>query len=127
MTGMVRILCAVALLCLGFAHKAPVLAAPGGIPLNEIAAYVLPDGTLPVLCITSHDDGKSHPHEDGRGTGCEACRLNASVILPAPPAVVPAVVVRVRNTVLPKRFEAYHRQLYPPNTGPRAPPSGLIA
>lgn len=126
MAGMVRIMCALALLCLGLAHKPPVLAT-AGIPLTEIAAYVLPDGTLPVLCVTSHDDGKAHPHDEGRSTGCEACRLNASVILPAPALVAFATVERVRNTVLPKRSEAHYRQLFPPNTGPRAPPSGLIA
>lgn len=53
----VRTLCALALLLVGFAHKPPVLA-NSQIPLREIAQYVLPDGTLPVLCLPS-EDGKA--------------------------------------------------------------------
>lgn len=76
------VLCALAFLMLGFAHKPPVADA-GQIPASEIAAYILPDGTLPVLCLPSQD-GKAKHHGHETGSVCEACRLAAATILPAP-------------------------------------------
>lgn len=52
-----RILCALALL--GFAHKQPIIDA-GPIPASEIADYILPDGTFPVLCLPSEDGTAKH-------------------------------------------------------------------
>lgn len=40
-----RIMCAIALLALGFSHKMPVVAAT--LSEAQLAAYILPDGTLP--------------------------------------------------------------------------------
>ena len=120
-----RILCAVALLCVGFAHKPPVIgsATPPGIPASEIAQYTLPDGTVPTLCLpTSGDD--SHDH----GSGCEACRLTASIMLPPPPVTAGERIAMPIDAFVPVRDEAFHRQLFPPNAAPRAPPvSGLVA
>ncbi|MFK8250141.1 hypothetical protein [Ancylobacter terrae] len=44
------------------------------VPANvDLSDYTLPDGTVPVLCLSPSDDGSSSgiPH----GHGCEACRL----------------------------------------------------
>lgn len=121
-----RILCAVALFCVGFAHKPPVLAAPA-IPAEDLSQYILPDGTFPVLCLPGQaDDGKSHSH--GLGSGCEACRLSASTILPSPPETAGERIRSTLAVLLPPRIEAFYRQLFPPNASPRGPPlSGLIA
>ncbi|WLD96041.1 hypothetical protein PX860_10730 [Agrobacterium leguminum] len=121
----VRTLCALALLLVGFAHKPPVLA-NSQIPLREIAQYVLPDGTLPVLCLPSEDGKAKHDHHD-IGSGCEACRLTASVLLPAPADALGLPILREAERVTPTRVEAFYRQLFPPNTSPRGPPSGLTA
>lgn len=87
-----RILCAVAFLLLGFAHKPPVVDA-SPIPASEIADYILPDGTLPVLCLPSEDGTAKHNHPDS-GTFCEACRLAASTILPTPVDTLGAPILR---------------------------------
>jgi hypothetical protein len=78
----VRISCAFALVLVGFAHQAPAFANGAFIP-DELSEYVLPDGTAPVICTIgkaqpSHHNGKLHAH------GCEACRISASIVLPAP-------------------------------------------
>ena len=116
----VRILCAVALLFVGFAHQ-PVVATADEISPLEIAQYRLPDGSLPILCITYKDaDGKV----DGKAyaPGCEACRIASAAVLPTPPTDVYERLVSQRGEIVVVKSEAFYRQLYPPNTGPRAPP-----
>jgi hypothetical protein len=122
---MVRIICALALLFVAFAHKPPVVGGPS-IPLNELAQYTLPDGSLQVLCLPSEDGKVKHDNHDA-GSGCEACRLSASVLLPAPADVSGQLIRKQIDRVTPTRREAFYRQLFPPNTSPRGPPSGLIA
>ncbi len=116
----VRILCALALLLVGFAHRPPVLSDQA----EDYAAYRLPDGSLPSLCITSTDeDGNGAEHHKLHGQGCEACRIGASVLLPNPSDVTGVRLAYQRPVPPPHRPETFRRQLYPPNTGPRAPPS----
>jgi hypothetical protein len=124
MAKLVRIICAIALLCVGFAHKTPVI--EPAIPLFELASYTLPDGTVPVLCLPSQDDSGTHHSHDG-GTGCEACRITASIFLPAPADSIGQAIVVAAEIQRPIRHEAFHRQLFPPNASPRGPPAGLIA
>ncbi|ARQ58426.1 UNVERIFIED_ORG: hypothetical protein GGE64_000271 [Rhizobium etli] len=79
-TLFLRMLCALSLLLLGFAHQAPQAVASDGY---DAAAYMLPDGSFASLCVTVKDTG-------GKTVvikpNCEACRLSASVILPTPDA-----------------------------------------
>ncbi|MBR0555947.1 hypothetical protein J5J10_09680 [Ciceribacter sp. L1K23] len=113
----VRILCAIALLFVGLAHKTPVIASQS-ISTAELAQYVLPDGTIPVLCLD--DEGTPHGHDVG--TGCDACLLSASILLPAPQDEVGRPVAHLAEVFAPFRAEAFYRQLFPPNAAPRAPP-----
>lgn len=114
----VRIMCALALFCIGLAHKPPVIVAEQ-IPVSELANYVLPDGTVAILCLPGQgDDGKSHI----LGSGCEACRLSGSMILPSPPTCAGEQMALVLAVVIPPPIENIHRQTFPPNAAPRAPP-----
>ena len=117
----VRILCALSLLFVGFAHQPPALA---GEPEN-FEAYRLPDGSLPTLCITvsNDDEGKGSTRHKIHHQGCEACRVSASVLLPTPADTAGSRFAYRHRVVLPQRTEAFRRQIYPPNTRPRAPPS----
>ncbi len=74
--GLVRMMCALAVLSLAFAHKPPQVMAA----VLETASYVLPDGSYADLCIG--DVAVKHPAASGF---CEACILTAASILPAPP------------------------------------------
>lgn len=117
---MVRFLCAIAILFIGLAHKIPDV---GGcsIPLNELAQYTLPDGTVPILCLPSDVDRKSHDRH-GSKAGCETCRLSAHILLPTPSDAVGLRLLRGPDRATPLRKEALYRQLVPPNTAPRGPP-----
>ena len=120
MQWMVRSICVLALAFVGFAHQPPIANADELAPA-ALAQYRLPDGTLPVLCVTDKGtDGKEHSKT--HAPGCEACRIAAAALLPAPPTGVCEHLALADQDVLPPRTEAFHRQLYPPNTGPRAPP-----
>lgn len=113
----VRILCVLALVMVGFAHK-PV-AAHAAPSTSEIAAYALPDGSLPTLCLGSDDsDGKNGM----ASRGCDACRLTSTSLPPMPADVTGEILRRPADMVVHARTEAIFRSLYPPSTGPRAPP-----
>jgi hypothetical protein len=120
---LVRSLCAIALVFIGFAHQAPAVAFDPTDPA-QFAQFVLPDGTLPTLCVTVTDaDGKTNTDHKFHNQGCEACRIGASVLLPAPSDIAGFTVAFGLKNERPRRVIEFHRQLYPPNTGPRAPPS----
>ncbi|MDE2361280.1 MAG: hypothetical protein KGM42_01270 [Hyphomicrobiales bacterium] len=74
---------AFATIMLGFAHQ-PVAAAQAVGP--DLSAYVLPDGTAPILC--SELGGVDHGARHGVSHPCEACALTAAAgLICAPPAV----------------------------------------
>ncbi|AWM25053.1 hypothetical protein N181_14180 [Sinorhizobium fredii USDA 205] len=84
----VRLLAAIALVLLSFAHK-PSLALRADAALA--AEYRLPDGSYAEICFGT--DGVDHQGEKSPAIApiCEVCRLAASVLVPEPPqASVPA-------------------------------------
>ncbi len=117
---LLRIMCAIAFVCIGFAHKLPVQASQ---ITADLAQYTLPDGTLPVLCLPT-DDGHSKT-DHGLGSGCEACRLTATSLVPTPTDIHGSPILRelVFEVVAPS--ESTYRQLFPPNSSPRGPPSSV--
>lgn len=121
----VRLLCVCALLALAFAHR-PIAVQAADLPVEELAAYTLPDGTVPVLCLAGTDHGDHEQHSGFGSTGCEACRLSAAILLPVPPLVGVARAALSADVPLPPRVEAFVRQLFPPNAAPRAPPSVTV-
>lgn len=117
----VRIACALALLFIGFAHTPPAAGAHAASPAL-LLQYAFPDGTLPVLCLSGDEEPGSH----GPGGGCEACRLAAGILLPAPAGAASWLLPRCGDA-MPPRIEAFSRHLFPPSASPRAPPSGPAA
>lgn len=79
-TVLVRMLCALSLILVAFAHRPLARTdAASGYANVELAAFVLPDGTLPDICLTGEGDtGHS------AASYCEACRIVSSVDLPCP-------------------------------------------
>lgn len=110
-------LCALALVFVAFAHQ-PVSAASAQ---PDLSAYTLPDGTLPVLCLT--DSGDTDHHKSAwHGNGCEACRLSASVILPVPPAASDQKIEPLQSLAIKREAALIARHAYPPSAPPQAPP-----
>jgi len=123
-TWIVQTLCVLALLLLGLSHQPPALASDANAAFAE---YMLPDGTSPTLCITSRGEhAKGSRDHTIHLQGCEACRINAAVILPSRTNTGGISVAYAVEINLPLRVETIRRQIYPPNTGPRAPPLDLI-
>ncbi|SCB61721.1 hypothetical protein GA0061105_12243 [Rhizobium aethiopicum] len=120
MSGLLRLICAIALMMVGFAHKPP----PPVALQVQLAAYVLPDGQFPTFCL---NDNAAQPE---KGTvhdyGCEACRLAGSIMVPEPPSVgAQAMVFATIARTIERQFQL-QRAPYPPNSRPRAPPSPVI-
>jgi hypothetical protein len=121
----VRVLCAIALVVLGLSHQPPALAGPDFDPA-DYADYLLPDGSLPTLCVTlssnrSDKDGQHH-HSERAKSDCEACRIGAVAMVPPAPSHAERIVLAQALAKRPILVQVISRQLYPPNTGPRAPP-----
>lgn len=115
-----RIVCAAALLCIGFAHVPPSTGQASPSTL-DLAHYVLPDGTLPVLCLPGDDSGSGG--DGGMGKGCAACRLSSAFALPPPQDMTAWLFARPERGVPLVRFETSGRHLVPARAAPRAPPA----
>lgn len=117
----VRMLAALALLFLSFAHQ-PAIARQ--LPPQIAADYLLPDGTIAEICFGLDglsSDARHGGHHDDQPPVCEACRLSAAMLLP-PPADTSYLIVHVDT--LPSEVRktealviAYPRSL-PPSHGP---------
>lgn len=118
----VRILCVIALVSVGFAHQVPAATGEGGGP-TDYAAYALPDGSLPTICVTITDDSGKASHDHADNHGCEACRISATAMLPSPADMSGAPVGYAVAEAPPLQAMVFHHRPLPPNTGPRAPPS----
>jgi hypothetical protein len=116
--SLLRFACVFALVMVGFAHK-PVPAYPA---TAQISAYQLPDGTFASICFDDHD---SRPHA-AKDFGCDACRLTNAVLLPAVPAVGGLAIAFAEEVTVIERRQRLARALYPPSTGPRAPPTSSM-
>ncbi|WP_422373107.1 hypothetical protein [Hoeflea sp.] len=121
-SGWLRILCALSLLLVAFAHN------PLGFPDRmaaygeaDLAAFVLPDGSLPDICIT--DEG-SEDHHDAFA-GCEACRLVSSAGLPPAPGDIAFNCPLSAETPAFAEAAPAVAQVLRQGASPRAPPRSL--
>lgn len=115
---MLRIMCALALVFAAFAHR-PVQ--PDFPDDFGIAAYTLPDGTIPVICLTG-PDGK--PNGNAGGSRCEFCRIASATALPEPPVEFAPCAIEVTLTFNPPIIAAPTRQVFSGNAPVRGPPTG---
>lgn len=83
---------AVALILVAYAHKPISLdLSTGTVPQAELAAYALPDGSVPVICLNGSSSG------DGPTVGgafCDACLITAAaglLVSQVPALDVPAL------------------------------------
>lgn len=112
-------LCALSLLLVAFAHK-PVLSSATAAAYADvnIADFILPDGTLPDLCLDSGGTG-----EHASAGHCEACRIVSSVDLPSPfDGYVINRWIAVADLVVPQDAR-FTRPALRPSASPRGPPS----
>ncbi|MDE1157042.1 MAG: hypothetical protein PW791_01975 [Neorhizobium sp.] len=124
---MVRIFCAIALAFGGLAS--------GSLPIDaelpsaadqqtaDLAAYILPDGTIPTLCVTVNDDQGVKHGTTGHLHGCDACEITlVAFLLPEPPTGPSFVARHVPQTILAPSAPVIFARAHPPNANPRAPP-----
>lgn len=122
-TAWLRILCAIVLICVGFAHQ-PVFTA-ASTDFQEFSQYVLPDGSIPVICISDWEGGdNSHPDVKYPERNCEACRLSAGAILPAPATLNNEAATQKALRFLPYDDAIFSEPLTH-GAAPRAPPALL--
>ncbi|EDQ32613.1 hypothetical protein HPDFL43_03681 [Hoeflea phototrophica DFL-43] len=116
----VRIICALALLMVAFAHNPPSvshkLAAYADVDFTQ---YILPDGTLPDLCLT----GKDHDGHHANSNGCEACRISSSADLPLPASGVSVNCGSLAHKITFPKVVSFVAVALRPGASPRAPPA----
>jgi hypothetical protein len=110
----VRLLCVLCLVMIGFAHKPVEAAAAGNIPV-----YVLPDGSVAEICNPGDHDKSPAKAENH---GCDACRLSSTALLPTPNDHRSQPLAYAQIVKVQERQYRLARQIYPPSSGPRAPP-----
>lgn len=111
-----RILCAMLLLFASVAHKAMGFAEASP---TQLSAYVLPDGSVPSLCISDKGTTKPAKHFEHH---CQGCRTSSGIIRP-PAANEAETIVRIdTRTVFFAWIKPFRRLLFPPNAPPRGPP-----
>ncbi len=111
-----RILCAVALLSVGFAHRPASADEPG---VFELAQYVLPDGTMPDICLNDRVAGRTGHVTP---TKCEACRIGGGLLMPEPADLTGTALAFRHAAALPPVEEALRPRRDRPGAPPRAPP-----
>jgi hypothetical protein len=114
-----RIMCALALLSLAF--SIPAEADARALTSAEVVAYMLPDGSLPSLCVTV-------PDGSGQGKivklGADSLGLYHSVAaLPVPDHNGGVRVLAAASRIDLPETRVLRHLLYPPGAGPRAPPA----
>ncbi|MEP3438506.1 MAG: hypothetical protein ABJN75_17245 [Hoeflea sp.] len=118
-SGLVRMLCALSLLLVAFAHRPLNLTdSVAGYSDVDVASFILPDGTLPDLCLPGQD-GPYH----FSAYHCEACRIVSSVDLPSP---FNGYVITRWSAAAELAVPQDARLAYPalrPGASPRGPPS----
>lgn len=112
-----RLFCAAVLLSLGFAHK-PLQARP--MPAPTEAAYVLPDGSVALLCAAGADH-RDHPADRIRH-GCDACLIASGALLPAPPADHSPAAGLLQPIRFPAGTELFASDPWRPGSPVRGPP-----
>ena len=112
-------LCALSLLLVAFAHTPLSVDQTGsGYANAELSTFVLPDGTLPALCLNGDDEGHHVV-----ANHCEACRIVSAVDLPSPAEgyVLTRWLVAAEMAV-PGDIVLVH-QAIKPGASPRGPPA----
>lgn len=114
-----RIVLMLSLVILGLGHRPPpALASPASYDL----AYQLPDGSFADICA-DHQSGKSdHGSDHAADRPCEACRIGAQALLPAP-ADLPGQPIRLdAPRAVPVVEALFVQRPVAPQARPRAPP-----
>src|SRR5690606_34890908 len=113
----VRVLSALALAFVAFAHQPLSFPPPG----HDLSAHAFPDGSVAVLC-QDDADGKGEPHH-AASTDCVACRIASGFDLP--PRILPAAsdIEFVAQPFALPRQAAIVLATFPPSAPPQAPPA----
>lgn len=113
---LLRFACIMALAFVAHAHRPVSLSAASSV---DLAAYVLPDGTLPIICHAG-SAGEQDTHPDRL---CDFCHIASGSALPSPPDGAPAIVFAGKGTPLgAEQACAVRRRCFPPSAPPHGPP-----
>lgn len=113
----VRLIGALALILVAFAHRVPL---PPAGALPDAQAYAFPDGSIPVICITGTTE--EAPQKAAHALPCDACLVAASILLPQPADfALPAFGSCEPNLPVAAAMDL-PRGAWPPSAPPTAPP-----
>lgn len=113
----VRLLGALALVFVAFAHRVPL---PAASALPDVQAYAFPDGSVPVICVTG--PAEEAPQKAAHALPCDACLIAASVLLPAPGDLALPAGDASESALPAAAADSLPRSAWPPSAPPTAPP-----
>jgi hypothetical protein len=113
----VRLIGALALVFVAFAHRVPLQPASA---LPDAAAYAFPDGSIPVICVNGPSEERQQ--KPAHALPCDACLVSASVVL-AQPGDLALPVFGFSEACLPVATDSLRPpSVWPPAAPPTAPP-----
>jgi hypothetical protein len=113
-----RLLCVLGLAVAGLAHADAGAFASS----TEMTSYVFPDGSVASLCLPGEDDGSG---KASHAKGCDVCCLAVPALMPSTTRSHARTIVFSSAARMRERQYRLVRPLYPPSSGPRAPPHRL--
>lgn len=113
----IRIICAMSLILLSFAHQ-PMAMTQNETSFVDLTAYTLPDGTVLALCLS----GGSNENPSFGGS-CEFCRIASSVALPLPSGEFEPNRLSVSVAFVVSGEMDLVCAAFPPAAPPRGPPT----
>lgn len=101
---------------IGFAHR-PVIN-PTAASNIDLAAYTLPDGSIPVICLA--DDGK---RDHTSLQGCPDCTIANSIIVPERAEIGAISIIEINFNLGPHRQFALSNTIQLAGAPPTGPPN----
>ena len=108
-----------AMIWIGVAHR-PVIASSTAADV-DLAAYALPDGSIPIICFGGEGDGKNSTLQ-----GCPDCTIANAVIVPERSQLFAMAIDEIDFIISPQRKFALAKTLKLAGAPPTGPPSLLI-
>jgi hypothetical protein len=104
-----------AMIWIGLAHRSVIN--PTATSNIDLAAYTLPDGSIPVICL-ANDGERDH----GSQKGCPDCTIANSIIIPQRSEIDAISIVAVDITIKPRRKFTLSNTIQLASAPPTGPP-----
>ncbi|MEP2978360.1 MAG: hypothetical protein ABJO86_02675 [Lentilitoribacter sp.] len=117
--NLISIISIFAMIWIGVAHR-PVITSSMAADV-ELAAYALPDGSIPIICFGGEGDDK-----DSTLQGCPDCTIANAIIIPERSQTFAVAINEIDFIITPRRKFELAKTIKLAGTPPTGPPNLVI-